>query len=401
MSPSEYAAHPIRELLDRLNDLIHAPELVDPDLLASEAAATALHSVSTMLGTARSLLERTPPQFVSGHGLTQLQNTFQGIFNELSAFQSNKNQGHLQNARAHVEQSVMPQLWTFGPIGADSGLVPLSAAIDQLTRSTSASLQQLTAQRDKYAERTVALGQQLQDAHARLESLTETVAKQKAEAVSVVAVVQQQYAEKEAERGAVFDTQIKQLREDFGQMLANSKAAQADGLASLIANQDKAARIVQVVGNIGVTGNYQKIANSESDQANLWRRVTVFFFCAGIAVAVATFWKFWNQPFSMENAWSVLIRLMYALAITAPAWYTARESARHRTTADRARQTELELASLGPFIELMPDEKKHQIREELTKRYFGNHVSEHTAEPPVSAGALREFTLDLVKAVRK
>ena len=92
---------------------------------------------------------------------------------------------------------------------------------------------------------------------------------------------------------------------------------------------------------------------------------------------------------------------MYALAITAPAWYTARESARHRTNADRARQTELELASLGPFIELMPDDKKNQIREELTKRYFGNQIAEHTVEQPVNMKEVREFALELVKAVRK
>ena len=401
MSPAEYSSHPIRELLERLNGLIHSPELTDPDVLASEAPAAALQSVSAMLGTTRALLSRTPPQLVSGHGLTQLQAAFQAVFNELSAFQSNKNPGHLQNARANVEQSVMPQLWTFGPIGSDSDLAPLSDAIAQLTQSAAESLQQLTGQRDKFAERTALLAQQLQDAQARLESLTETVSKQKAEAAAAVAIVQQQYAEKEAERIAAFEAMLKQLRGDFDQMQAKAEAEQGVRLTALQASQDQAAKIVQVVGNIGVTGNYQKIANAESQQANLWRRVTIAFFCAGIAIAAATFWKFWNQPFSPENAWSVLIRLMYALAITAPAWYTARESARHRTNADRARQTELELASLGPFIELMPDDKKNQIREELTKRYFGNQIAEHTVEQPVNMKEVREFALELVKAVRK
>ncbi|WP_374643361.1 hypothetical protein [Hydrogenophaga sp.] len=401
MTPSEYFAHPIRELLDRLLGLLQAQEFSDPDLLAQDSPAASLQSVSAISNTARSLLERTPPQFVSGHGLTQLQNAFQAIFNELTAYQSNKNPGHLQNARAQVEQSIMPQLWTFSPLAQQGDLAPLSQSIVDLTKTSSDSIQQLIAQREKYAAQSAALAQQIVDAEAKLARLAETVTKQNAEAASVVAVVQKQYAEKEAERVVAFESLLKQLRDNFAQMQVDAELAQAQRLDSLRESQDQAAQIVQVVGNIGVTGNYQKIANVEGEQANIWRYVTIGFFCAGIVIAAATFWKFWNQPFSPENAWSVLIRLMYAIAITAPAWYTARESARHRTNADRARQTELELASLGPFIELMPEDKKHQIREELTKRYFGNQVSEHTVEQPLNLKEVREFALELIKAARK
>ena len=156
-----------------------------------------------------------------------------------------------------------------------------------------------------------------------------------------------------------------------------------------------------MVGNIGVTGNYQQIANAESAQANFWRWVTVAIFGVGITVAGATFVKFWGQPFNAENAWSVAIRLLYAIAITAPAWYTARESARHRTNADRARQTELELASIGPFIELMPDEKKFEIREQLTKSYFGRSVEAHTVSRPFDAFSVKDMAIELVKALKK
>ena len=401
MSPSDYAIHPIRELLERLDGVMHSTRLTDPVALASDIPAAALQSVTAILGAVRALMERTPPQLVSSHGLSQLQNAFQAVFNELSAFQSNNNIGHLQNARAQVEQSVMPQLWTFGPIGAESDLKPLSEVISQLTKASSESIQQLIKQRDNYSIRIAEVTQQLKNADDSLERLSEAVAKQKVEAASVIAVVQQMYAEKETERVTAFDVMLKQQRDDFGAMQSKSERLQAERLASLASSQEQAAKIVQVVGNIGVTGNYQKIATIEGSQANLWRYVTIGFFAAGLIVAIATFWRFWNQPFSPENAWSVFIRLMYAVGITLPAWYTAHESARHRTNSDRARQTELELASLGPFIELMPDEKKHQIREELTKRYFGNQVSEHTVEQPLNLKEVQEFALELVKAVRK
>lgn len=82
-------------------------------------------------------------------------------------------------------------------------------------------------------------------------------------------------------------------------------------------------------------------------------------------MAAATFYKFYHEPVSSTNTFAIAVRLLYALAIAAPAFYTARESARHRTNADRARQTELELASLGPFIELMEDKVKEEIRKSL------------------------------------
>ncbi|WP_411728460.1 hypothetical protein [Methyloglobulus sp.] len=124
-------------------------------------------------------------------------------------------------------------------------------------------------------------------------------------------------------------------------------------------------------------------------------------FALGIGTAIATLWKFWDDPSTPENAWSAIIRLLYAIAITTPAWYAAKESARHRTNADRARQTELELASLGPFIELMQPEKKEAIREDLIKNYFGKGVTPHEVNEPVKIKDLKDLLLEAIKALSK
>lgn len=230
--------------------------------------------------------------------------------------------------------------------------------------------------------------------------MVESATKERAEAAAAVAKLEQAFAEKEIDRAATFDANVTKFREDFGLLEAKSKKDSETLIAALEDQRAKAARIVQVVGNIGVTGNYQQIANAEAAQANFWRWATVLVFGAGITVAGATFIKFWNQPFSVENVWSVVIRLLYALAITAPALYTARESARHRTNADRARQTELELASIGPFIELMPEERKAAIREELTKVYFGKSVDAHEIKTPFDVTVMK-LAVELAKVLRK
>ena len=169
-------------------------------------------------------------------------------------------------------------------------------------------------------------------------------------------------------------------------------------MTDLERQRTEAARIVGVVGNTGITGNYQKIAMSEAQQADSWRGITIGFFGVGVILAIVTFVTFLEHS---ADPFSVVIRLLFALGITAPAWYTARESARHRTNADRARQTELELASLGPFIELLPEAKKEEIRAKMTDLYFGKGVETHTVSDPTdSVKALGGIVVDMMKAAK-
>jgi hypothetical protein len=115
------------------------------------------------------------------------------------------------------------------------------------------------------------------------------------------------------------------------------------------------------------------------------RRVTIGFFGAGVFIALVVLAAHLFpdlSPVKLHSAgpWELALRLLTALAIAAPAFYTASESARHRTNSDRARQRELELASLGPFIELLPEPKKQAIIEGMTTRYFGTEVEAHEAK---------------------
>lgn len=401
MSPSDYESHPLRSLLARLSELANLPEFTDPDLLSTEVNASALGSIFAIVASVRLMFDKSPALLVSEYGLAQLQTIFQSIFNELTAYQSNKNPGHIQNAKSKIEQSVMPNLWALGPTPQAGANAQHIDFVNQSTKAARDAVKQLVNQRDALKASQSALTQQVQESQTRLESLAETVAKQKAEAASAVADVNRMYAEKEVERISSFSTTLQELRAAFATFQADSERIQSEKLESLNKSKEEAARIVQVVGNTGITGNYQKIAVTEGKQANFWRWVTVAFFIVGVGIAVVTFWKFLHEPFSPETAWSALIRLVYAVAITAPAWYSAKESARHRTNADRARQTELELASLGPFIELMPEEKKNEIREELTKRYFGNQAQEHTAEPPINIQKLADIAAKLMKAAKR
>lgn len=423
MTHSIYRDHPIRAQLAQILNMQGRDEFADPSVAENEAIAFARDKVFGLARLLSSLLDVVPATLASTVAVSNMQAQLQQPINELSNFLSNRNVGHIANAAAQLEQNVMPYLWGLpqqvGAIGEES----LSAILARLAESSTSTVRQLNAQRTELESRLASVRAQAESLASQLQAQAEAAARERAEAAAMVANLQKAFAEKEIERAAAFEAASEKRRvettttaETFATEVRKQVASHAEAFAAQIkhleekteglvgaieAKRQEAARIVQVVGNIGVTGNFQQIANAEAKQANFWRWATVAFFGFGVSLAALTFYKFWHEPLSPETLWSVAIRLLYAIAITAPAWYTARESARHRSNSDRARQTELELASIGPFIELMPEEKKVEIREALSRCYFGRQVEPHEVQSPLDLGNLKDFIVEVAKALRK
>ena len=401
MTTSAFRDHPIRAQLTQLLDLQSRPDFSDPAVSDNEQYAFARDKAFAITKLVQDTLDQTPAVLASTSALANLHSHIQAPLSELTAFISNKNPGHIVNAASQLEQNVLPLLWGLPsqrPATSDS---TLPALLHRQAEVAAETIRQLVEAKNQLSTALTTATTDAEALRVRLEAMNEAAAKDRAEAAATVANLQKAYAEKEIERAAAFDREISGFKDTFSKAQAETDSVASQKLVDLDKQRERAAQIVQVVGNIGVTGNYQRIANSESGQANSWRWITIGVFATGIAVAGTTFVKFLDQPLSTENLWSVLVRLLYAIAITAPAWYTARESARHRTNADRARQTELELASIGPFIELMPEPKKIEIKEALTKSYFGRPIDEHRIQTPLDALQLKELVVELVKALKK
>lgn len=401
MTVSAYNKHPLHSTIEQVLQLQTEPSMAEPAIADNEQYAFARDKTFAVAQVVNSLLDSTPAVLSSVHALNQLHSHVQAALNELSAYVSNKNPAHITNACAQFEQHVLSLLWGFAPQIQRSTSAGLPELFERMSQSAFETIRHLAGERDKLTVRvqeTIAVADAL---NARLETMSEGAAKERAEASAAVAKLEQAFAEKETERAAEFETALAKIKSDYSTIEEGTKGSSAALIAALEDQRSKAAQIVQVVGNIGVTGNYQLIANAEATQANFWRWATVLFFACGVSLAVSTFVRFWGEPVTVEGIWSIAIRLLYALAITSPAWYTAKESARHRTNSDRARQTELELASLGPFIELLPPEKKIEIREQMAKLYFGREVEAHTSKPPLDVDTVKDIAIELAKAFKK
>lgn len=399
MSESEIQGHPIWAQLNQMQQWEKTPNFADPSIFSNEQFRFSRDKIFASTKWMRSMLESTPLVLISVHGLNQIHNNFQHCLNEVSNFVANNNAAHLINAASHIDTTVMPNFWAFFPRNADTNPRLTNEIISQIRESSARTIESLNTQKSALKAEVEQLRIEISNERSSAHQLSETLNAQKNEAIAVNARMQQEFAEAETRRNAAFSERISEINSVAEQARDKLSASAKASLDALAKNEQDAKRIVQVVGNIGTTANFQKIAEDEAKQANLWRWITVGLFALGIGVAIVTFIKFLNAESTPEHAWTAAIRLLYAIAVTAPAWYAAKESARHRTNSDTSKRTELELASLGPFIELMPDDKKIAIREALVQKYFGNGVKPHEIEP--AGNELKDFALEAIKAMKK
>lgn len=405
MPRSEYENHPARELLTRILDLGKLPEFSSEQVTSNDEYLFARDKVFAIAGMVLDRIRQTPAEFGSIPALTSLNGQLQPVIAELAQFTGNQNGIHLLNAASYMEQGVLQNLWGLPPNAANTvDTDGISILLEKQAGFSTEAIRQLGVRRDELTNALTAQSQRVEALAVQIEASRELLARDRAESAAAVANLQKQYELGEAIRNEKFQEVIEAAMAALLKSRSDADAANDKHLKALEGYKDEAARIVQVVGNIGITGNYQAIAKEEKKAADNWRLGTLLFFGIGVLIAVCTFFMYWGEPVSKEMLSGVAVRMLYALAIAAPAWYTARESARHRTNADRAKQTELELASLGPFIELMPPEKKVEIRELLAKSYFGRSVEEHRIESPMDSKALDDLLsklVDLAKIIRR
>lgn len=180
----------------------------------------------------------------------------------------------------------------------------------------------------------------------------------------------------------------------FSENHSNNIKKQEEAAAALIAKLDsmksEASNLVQIIGNIGITGNYQNIANEDKKEADKWRNIALLLMVGMVAAISLTIFVSVGNGFDWKLA---IFRLMATLILAVPATYAAKESARHRALENKNRKIELELASLDPFLAKLPEDKQHELKEKLTEKFFGSDASEHNDDPYITYGAL----VDLLK----
>ena len=173
---------------------------------------------------------------------------------------------------------------------------------------------------------------------------------------------------KDTEFEKLFETAQADLSK-HGETLVRAVSGHIEAIELL---KKRAEDLVGVITNVGMVGGYQQNANSARKQGWTWQLITVVSIGGLIGFAI---WAFvGTQAGTPDDGFNWAMFAGRAFAAATFAVLTAfgiRQTERHHQTERRDRNKELELAAIDPYLMTLPPEKRHEIKEELARRLFG------------------------------
>lgn len=283
----------------------------------------------------------------------------------------------------------------------------LKAEIDKTSQDSSTHLDALKKQVQSLNGKLVENDQKFETQKGRVDELINTQQEQfsaaqdtrtKQDAASTNAR-EERFVKAQGEREQDFTARFEDLAGRFARDVDSHNKNANDLLKQLADHESHAKKIVGITGNIGLTGDFQKVADRESSRANWMRGFCLGFLTAMVGVVGWVVIDIGKETIEWENA---LFRVAVGLVFFAPAWYCGRESSRHRKVEHRNRRLELEFATINPYLETLGEDEAKAIITELAPRYFG--VDQESGEEDVPPGlkSLRgDQLLKIVEAVAK
>ena len=390
--------HPINTHLRNILKLFEDDEFREQIRDLDAEARSAVRSIELFARQTTDRIANSSDYEVSQNGLRQVSSNLQNVWNEINAFRTNGQLGHLANASTNLDGELNSAAWTFFNRPPKGSRV-YGETVKSVERASEEALQKLKNRASGVASRFTNFENKIDELEGAVGSAEQRLSGLSTDADAALAEIRAEFSAIKAEVEQERQSDREQREVAFKQFFEDQKIAAAKSVEKISEYEAKAKEILQIVGNIGLTGNFKKRSSDETTAANFWRWATIILFALGIGLISFSL----VSNIVKESALNLLfIRLAIGVAITLPAIYTARESARHRTNSDQAKQTELELASLTPFIENLPDEEKWKVLSALTHRYFGSvKVTEHKPDLSLPTDGMLGLADKLVERIPK
>lgn len=332
-----------------------------------------------------SRLSAASPVLNTPSKLSQIEKSIQASLNEVNQFHNDENAAHLANAANQIDAGLnasstlisleqpTPSIKASDAVGFKklaedviAGLENKASSVDETLAAVNAHIEKLEIRSE---QQKVALDSLQSTSEAKLEEL------------------ESQFQSNQTERSTKFQSKLDELDEAATEYLNKLEEKKAED-----------EQIVNLVGNVGLTGNFKGAAFREKRSADWLRIVALLCFLGMVCVVITTLF------FSLKGGfdpWVALFRLGAGFTLIVPAAYAARESSRHRVIENKNRKAELELASIDAYLESLPAEKRVEIKASLTDKFFGHEepVETHAQDFKVDSliGLLKEAITALSK----
>lgn len=373
MSPDNFVNH---NVFDRLNSL---DELLSSEEAKEKINLQKLSFYNTVLSFINQRLNLTIPDLVQLAEMDNVSKELNEAVSQINAFIGNNNEGHLNNAVNHFNAAIsrIKNL----PILPFENDFDFSSKVANFEKIVTSKYKLLEKEKNELKTEIDKVKNNLANRESEIQNLLSLIEGKEAEIENLNSSFQTNFDNIKLQHNEQFSTALKsysadiekskeQFRKEIDE-LKNGIDTDTSGLVSkLETKHDEAKTLVNLIGNVGITGNYQNIANDHKRSADFWRWAAVIFMAIFTGLLVWTIIDLSSEKFEWSKS---IIRLVAAVALSYPATYAARESSKHRQLETINRNAELELASINPFIEGLSDDKKQIIKEKLVEKYFGNH----------------------------
>ncbi|MEH1712476.1 hypothetical protein V7G70_17755 [Acinetobacter pittii] len=154
---------------------------------------------------------------------------------------------------------------------------------------------------------------------------------------------------------------------------------------------------------------YTEIYNSEYKLANNYRKYAIAVFLSIGAVAIICFvlpliigiinyFKI-NEFKSPEPNSFFFIKSVFMLLLTAPGWYFARESAKHRQVAYKAKIISSELSALPYYLADLEEKDRHEMRMKMADKFFGQELYNDKKSDSSNVSEQTKATTEAIKTI--
>jgi len=321
----------------------------------------------------------TIPDLVQQAELDALSTELNGGISQINSFVGNNNAGHLNNATNNFNTAIN-KIKNF-PVPVAKADFNFSKKIAEFERTAKSKYKSLEKEKDELKTEITKFKTDLSTKETEIQRLLKLIEGKETEIQNLNSTFQTNFNNIKSEHNQNFENDKKTyraeidkskelFRKEIDELKSIIDTDTSDLVTKLETKHTEAKKLVNLIGNVGVTGNYQNIANSHKDSANFWRIMAIVFMSVFSGLLVWTIIDLSAEGFDWTKS---LIRLIAAAALSYPATYAARESSKHRKLETINRNAELELASINPFIEGLSDDKKQIIKEKLVEKYFGNN----------------------------
>ena len=401
----------IRDALGTLNTV--STEALSPDDLVNLARLQkALHVLDARMSS-------VDPELFHPTGWGSIASWLTNLLTYVREFAQSANPSQLQNANNTVDEilNVLRPIDVAPPADFARALLEASTSFQQRlvdeVEGVRRKVQQLDAQ-------FATLNAGAQSATADVDALRQTIDQQKARLDQSIAEFQMQFSQAEAARVSEFSAASQRFLVDYGAqktaLLSEASAAAearsaewaafmeksekgaAEFNAFFAKRQDEVNAIFGAIGSASLSGHFARTADTDASAANRLRWIALALMTAMIVVGGISFYQSFEHP---DVDWKIfLFRLGTVFVIAIPAVYAAQESSKHRRREQQNRKMQIELASIEAYLVDLPEPKRHELKEKLTEKFFGQPDTPES-DDPVTRHQLLDLIGDAMKNLTK